>query len=537
MVRRSRMMGLIGMAVTALCAGRIAQGQPHKESKVPLDLYVMSYCPFGVKAEEIIVPAVKSLAPHVELNLHFIASEQPSPEGQAGPKHFASLHGEAEVAENLRQICAKRHFPNTYLDFILERNKNIQDPNWQGAATATGLDPEVIRGCAEGSEGASLLSEDLKAAQVRRATGSPTIDINGAPYMGARGLRSVTLALCDVLKARGIPTPEACAKAEAMPPDPVPSAGGCGGVARPGGAPTPSSIAPSQLAFNLQVVVDPACPMDQLAPLEWLRHLYPAARVTSIEADSRRGRRLLARVKPHRLPLYLLDAAVEQTETFPQLKGNYLKGPDYYLLKPRRGVPDVDLDRQRLPHHVDLFLSSLSPLSTQGALELLRVLQETRPRHLTLSLHFIVQEAVRDSAPAGGAPASPQPGRSAPVAELDALSPGPLISRGGAEELNESLRQRCLFQHASLGAFFTYLYCRSQDLTAAARAETCLVPGEALTQCMEGPEGEQLLRADARLARDLGITDGPVLVWENRCGPLSWYDSTTLQQRMIETSR
>lgn len=38
--------------------------------KVTVDLYVMSQCPFGVQAENLLIPAVESLAPHAQLKLH-----------------------------------------------------------------------------------------------------------------------------------------------------------------------------------------------------------------------------------------------------------------------------------------------------------------------------------------------------------------------------------------------------------------------------------------------------------------------------------
>src|SRR3989338_6383269 len=126
------------LATTALTT--LASGEAGKPGSVKLDLYVMSQCPFGTKAEDVIFPVVRSLAPHVNFNLHFIASEVPAPPASPGVKPaiaaaFNSMHGQGEVEENLRHLCAMKNFPQQYMDFILERNISIaKGPDWQAAA-------------------------------------------------------------------------------------------------------------------------------------------------------------------------------------------------------------------------------------------------------------------------------------------------------------------------------------------------------------------------------------------------------------------
>ena len=63
---------------------------------------------------------------------------------------------------------------------------------------------------------------------------------------------------------------------------------------------------------------------------------------------------------------------------------------------------------------------------------------------------------------------------------------------------------------------------------------TCLELTEPLNRCLSGPEAESLLRKDARLVRELGISGGPVLLWENRYGPFGWHEvdwNTVLGQK------
>jgi predicted DsbA family dithiol-disulfide isomerase len=541
-----------------------------------LDLYVMSQCPWGVKAEDVIFPAVKSLEPFVDLNLYFIANVQPNPDGQPETLRFTSLHGEPEVAENLRQVCAQHHFPTRYLDYIGARNTNITDPNWQQAAQEAGIDPGVIERCAGTPEGAALLAENLKAHQTRNATSSPTIDIAGAPYTGSRSLRSITLALCDSLKSKGVTLPTACATAESLPPDPVASSAGCGpagapqiaaggcggagaggcgagcggaiaggcaggcGAARAGaiagagsGSAVAAGIAPSPLVFDIQVVVDPACPVCPLKFMEFLRQVYPAARLHTIRADSKEGGALIERARATGLPLYVLDRTVEQAANFSALKSRYLNVGDVYVVRPDVSIPNVRLDRPRVARHLDLFVNAFAPVTDKVEADLLRFFRETTAKDLTFSLHFIVQEGAQGGS--GRAPnAIPGTVRSAAITELDSVAPGPLISAGGPADLKESARQACLFQHASLGDLFTYLACRREDPQNPQRAQMCLAMGKRLTRCTDGREGEALLRQSARMARAFGIRAGPVLVWENRYGPFGFYEFDSLERLVAE---
>ena len=479
---------------------------------VRLDLYVMSHCPFGVQAENAVLPAVKALGKHVDFALHFIANEDP---GAAGAARFRSLHGQPEVEENIRQLCAMKHFPQQYLDFILERNVgNAKGPDWQAAAKTVGIEPAPIEACATGEEGAALLSDSIQRSQARQASASPTIHLDGRPYSGPRGVRSITLAVCDALSAKGLPLPEACQHAEAMPPDPRQGPSG-------GGPP---------VAFDVKVVVEDACTFCEPTLIEAIRRQHPGARVSTLDAASNEGQAFIKRYKLQTLPFYFLDQEVARDPKFQTMQGYYVKLGDGYAIQPGPDTytPTVQVGRPRVPRHLDVFVESRSPFTVQVEAELMRVLLESDVKDLTFSLHYLVQETVKGDATAtSSAVRSPSSKvRAAPLnKERHTVAAGPLTSRRGEHELQESMRQACLFQHASIGTFFTYLTCRNHNILDDARGETCLQMTEALKQCLEGPESEALLRQDARLVRELGIAGGgPVFLWENRYGPFGWHE-------------
>ena len=60
--------------------------------KPTLELFVMSYCPFGVQAEEKIIPIVKEFGDKIDFKLQFIAQEKEAPSAQ-DITPFTSLHG------------------------------------------------------------------------------------------------------------------------------------------------------------------------------------------------------------------------------------------------------------------------------------------------------------------------------------------------------------------------------------------------------------------------------------------------------------
>lgn len=498
--------------------GSSVDAKKSEDKKVKLDLYVMSQCPFGVKAENFIFPAVRSLEKYVDFNLFFIVNES-----TAAPR-FKSLHGQKEVDENILQLCVKEQSPKKYMDFILERNKKISDPDWQKSAKALGIDVEKIVQCSSGTKGAELLSKNLKDQGGRKATGSPTIDIDGKPYSGTRGLKSISLALCAALKAKGLENLSECKAAEALPDDPASADGSCGG----GGG---SAKAAPPVVFDIQAVVDDACKGCQASFIDTLKSQYPAARIKTINLSSSEGKKLVKDHDAKYIPLYVLGKDVEKTANFNSMKDRFIPSKGIYIARPESAGYYLQLNRPSSPRHLDYFVSPLAAVTPSADQEILRFFRDTKVKNLTFSIHFMVQESAK--ADGGGASkGSKENLRAASLSELSKVSVGPLVSVDGPEGLKEARRQACLFQHSSMGTFFQYLVCRNQNLSDPALGENCLVMDEAVKTCMDGAESENLLRHGARLARELEISEGPAILWENRYGPF-WFESVGSLENLI----
>lgn len=103
--------------------------------KPTLEFFVMSYCPFGIQAQEKIVPIVKKFGDKINFKLQFIAQEKDELSSQ-DITPFTSLHGYPEVAENIRQLLIAREYPEQFLDYLLCRGKKL-NKSWEDCAKKT----------------------------------------------------------------------------------------------------------------------------------------------------------------------------------------------------------------------------------------------------------------------------------------------------------------------------------------------------------------------------------------------------------------
>jgi len=185
-----------------------------------LELFVMSQCPYGAKA----LIATNDVAQHfgkdMNLEVHFI--------GNGSEANLSSMHGQGEVDEDVREICAREHYKadHQYMKYMACRSKNPRNPEWQPCAKEAGMDEAVIQKCFDG-EGKKLLADDFQVAHSLKIGASPTFISNGRRQFNAIDASTVQKQFCQ--DNTGL---EAC-KTEVKVADPVaaaaaPPAGSCG---------------------------------------------------------------------------------------------------------------------------------------------------------------------------------------------------------------------------------------------------------------------------------------------------------------------
>ena len=171
------------MNLEELLASRIA-----RMGKPTLELFVMSYCPFGVQAEEKIIPIVKELGEQIDFKLRFIAQEKAEPSAH-DITPFTSLHGYPEVAENIRQLLIAQEYPDRYLDYILCRGKKLEK-SWEDCAEKLGIDVARIQALYDAPETEQLLRENIKRSEELGIRASPTILVDGHQFRATQLLRA-----------------------------------------------------------------------------------------------------------------------------------------------------------------------------------------------------------------------------------------------------------------------------------------------------------------------------------------------------------
>lgn len=199
----------------------------NKTARPTVEMYVMSFCPYGIQAETAMKPAFDLLSSSVDFKVRFITVVSGNTIDS-----IQSLHGTNEASEDLRQVCIMKNYDaKTYWNYMQSFDSNCPsflnnatalDNCWKSAATKFGIDTSLIQSCASGNEGLQLVKADADLATQLGIQGSPTILINGAQYGGDRSSDSFKQAICSAFTN----PPAACS--QNLNSTTVAASGGCG---------------------------------------------------------------------------------------------------------------------------------------------------------------------------------------------------------------------------------------------------------------------------------------------------------------------
>lgn len=166
-------------------------------NKPVLELFVMSHCPYGIAAEQLMASVLNAFTDSIDFRLHFIAAYSNN--------QLQSLHGAEEVNEDMRQLCAMKYYPNSYFNYILcyddlyaqcsadystcsssggsnctaEYSACISSIDWTYCADQSDFNIDTISNCYQGNEGKQLLINDIERADDLGVQGSETFFLDG----------------------------------------------------------------------------------------------------------------------------------------------------------------------------------------------------------------------------------------------------------------------------------------------------------------------------------------------------------------------
>jgi hypothetical protein len=140
-----------------------------KSDRPDVKIFVMSYCPYGMQAERMMLPVYDLLKDKIDIGIYFVDY---------------AMHDNKELDENLRQYCIEEDNQSKYFDYL---RCFIQSGNSSSCLTETGVNLDNLASCMSATAAIYNVSdENYPAFNVQNdlndlygVTGSPTIVING----------------------------------------------------------------------------------------------------------------------------------------------------------------------------------------------------------------------------------------------------------------------------------------------------------------------------------------------------------------------
>ncbi len=180
----SKMSGKIALCCTLLCLAAVSCTKHHEEKPL-LNLYVMSHCPFGIRAEESLLDVIGYFGNGIGLRVSYIVSKSGN--------NFTSLHGPTELEEDLRQIGVQRLYGSKFYGYLrcYDSTMNSDLCLFNNAIDRTRIDAFVRSGKA-----GKVLDSDFAATERLGINASPTLYIDSHRYRGPIQPERIIRAAC-----------------------------------------------------------------------------------------------------------------------------------------------------------------------------------------------------------------------------------------------------------------------------------------------------------------------------------------------------
>lgn len=156
-----------------------------KSDRPKVELFVMSYCPYGAQMEKAMIPVQALLGGKADIYVKFVSY---------------SLHGAKEVQENVRQYCINRDSPDKYWAYL---SCFLEDGNANRCMANQSIDEASVASCMSSVYSQYGISDSSSSFPIYAAEnsqygvqGSPTLVVNGAVVQPDRSPEAVKQAIC-----------------------------------------------------------------------------------------------------------------------------------------------------------------------------------------------------------------------------------------------------------------------------------------------------------------------------------------------------
>ncbi len=169
-----------------------AQDVP-KSDKPVVELFIWSYCPYGVQAQGPLAEVVSLLKDKADFKVNL----------------YHDGHGAYETQQNKIQACIQKLDSNKYWDYatgfvedIYSKCGSSRDIDCDKTESiklmdSLGIDSSAVMTCVESDEGEILIQNHSQRAQEFGVTGSPTLMINEVVVSSSRTAEAYKQAICD----------------------------------------------------------------------------------------------------------------------------------------------------------------------------------------------------------------------------------------------------------------------------------------------------------------------------------------------------
>ena len=175
-----------------------------KSDKPVVELFVMSYCPFGTQMEKGIIPAVQALGDKIDFQLKFVDY---------------AMHGPKELTENTTQYCIDKEQHALLLPYVncfvtsnggesakCLAEAKVDTVKLAACTAATDKQYEITATFDKGQAawGSSFPPYNVYKADNTKYSvgGSPTLIINGAESSGSRDSQSLLASICSAFNTK-----------------------------------------------------------------------------------------------------------------------------------------------------------------------------------------------------------------------------------------------------------------------------------------------------------------------------------------------
>lgn len=190
-----------------------------KSDRPKAELFVMSYCPYGIDMEQnAFIPAYSLLKDKADISVKFVSY---------------AMHGKQEVEENTRQYCAQEQDKDKYFSYLSCFNES---GNSTSCLQQSGLNEKKLNSCItdtnkkyaimdkfndqstwlNGNYPVYPIDEELNNAY--GVQGSPTLVINGTQVNAERTANGVAAAICAAFNNAPAECDQLLAQAAAVQP-------------------------------------------------------------------------------------------------------------------------------------------------------------------------------------------------------------------------------------------------------------------------------------------------------------------------------